>query len=78
MPIYMYNGPIYPSMLSGSGYALSRNSVECMYKEALQIPYFHLEVKKVFIRYKFVDLKEYNNTDPDIRLLLALGVIIRF
>ena len=48
VPLYMYNGPIYPSMLSGSGYVLSRKSAECMYKEALQIPYFNLEVIKLY------------------------------
>ena len=44
MPVYMFNGPVYPPIVSGSGYVLSRSAAECIYKEALYIPYFHLEV----------------------------------
>ena len=44
VPVYMFNGPVYPPILSGSGYVLSRSAAECIYKEAIYIPYFHLEV----------------------------------
>ena len=44
VPVYMFNGPVYPPIVSGSGYVLSRSAAECIYKEALYIPYFHLEV----------------------------------
>ena len=44
VPTYMYNGDNYPSILSGSGYVLSRAAASCIYQEALKIPYFHLEV----------------------------------
>ena len=42
-PKYMYNGKSYPSMLSGSGYVMSRSTAICLYKEALEMPFFHLE-----------------------------------
>ena len=45
VPDYIYNGERYPQMLSGSGYVMSRNAAECIYRKALDIPYFHLEVK---------------------------------
>ena len=45
VPDYIYNGETYPQMLSGSGYVLSRKTAECIYRKALDIPYFHLEVK---------------------------------
>ena len=43
VPDYMYNGNDYPSYLAGMGYVLSRSSAECIYKKALDTPYFHLE-----------------------------------
>ena len=43
VPDYMYNGNEYPSYLAGLGYVLSRSSAECIYKKALDTPYFHLE-----------------------------------
>ena len=43
-PAYMYNGDKYPSFLSGSGYVMSRAVADCLYRESLKIPYFHLEV----------------------------------
>ena len=43
VPDYMYNGSDYPSYLAGMGYVLSRSSAECIYKKALETPYFHLE-----------------------------------
>ena len=42
-PKYMYNGKRYPTMLSGSGYVMNRAAASCLYKEALQLPFFHLE-----------------------------------
>ena len=29
----------------GSGYVLSRSATQCLYRESLKIPYFHLEVR---------------------------------
>ena len=44
VPDYIYNGRKYPSYLSGgSGYVVTRDSAECMMREALEKPYFHLE-----------------------------------
>ena len=43
VPDYMYSGSDYPSYLAGMGYVLSRTSAECIYKKALETPYFHLE-----------------------------------
>ena len=43
VPEYMYSGSDYPSYLAGMGYVLSRSSAECIYKKALETPYFHLE-----------------------------------
>ena len=40
----MYNGKHYPPMLSGSGYVMSRSTAACLYSQALQLPFFHLEV----------------------------------
>ena len=40
----MFNGATYPSMLSGSGYVVSRSAAKCLFQEALKVPYFHLEV----------------------------------
>ena len=57
MPVYLYNGEIYPSILSGSGYVLSRSSAECIYKEAFHIPYINLEVKI----YQIFPLKNFIN-----------------
>ena len=45
VPVYMYNGENYPNILSGSGYVLSRSAAVCLYEEALNTPYFHLEVR---------------------------------
>ena len=45
VPVYIYNGEFYPPIVSGSGYVLSRSAVECIYNEALQLPYIHLEVR---------------------------------
>lgn len=42
-PKYMYNGQGYPPMLSGSGYVMSRSAANCLYSEALKLPFFHLE-----------------------------------
>jgi beta-1,3-galactosyltransferase 1 len=42
-PPYMYNGRHYPSILSGSGYVMSRHAASCLYEEALKLPFFHLE-----------------------------------
>ena len=44
----MYNGDTYPSLVSGSGYVLSRSAAKCIYQEALKIPYFHLEVQTMY------------------------------
>ena len=45
VPVYMYNRENYPNILSGSGYVLSRSAAVCLYEEALNTPYFHLEVR---------------------------------
>ncbi len=39
----MYNGRRYPEILSGSGYVMSRSAAECLYREGLKLPFFHLE-----------------------------------
>jgi beta-1,3-galactosyltransferase 1 len=39
----MYNGKEYPQMVSGSGYVMTYGAAECVYKEVLKIPFFHLE-----------------------------------
>lgn len=39
----MFNGTNYPPMLSGSAYVMSRSAVSCLYREALKLPFFHLE-----------------------------------
>ena len=43
VPRYMYNGFKYPNYLSGSGYVLSRQSADCIFERAKNVPYFHLE-----------------------------------
>ena len=44
VPDYLYNRGKYPSYLSGgSGYVVSRDSAECMLRQSLEKPYFHLE-----------------------------------
>jgi len=43
VPEYLYNGLRYPVKLSGSGYLTTRKAAECLYKESMKLPYFHLE-----------------------------------
>ncbi len=43
VPKYLFNGSRYPVILSGSGYITTRPAVECIYAEALTLPFFHLE-----------------------------------
>lgn len=42
-PMYMYSGNIYPAYLSGTGYIMSMDVVEKLYKTSLSTPLFHLE-----------------------------------
>lgn len=42
-PMYMYSGNIYPAYLSGTGYIMSWDVVEKLYKTSLSTPLFHLE-----------------------------------
>ncbi|TRY79809.1 hypothetical protein TCAL_10002, partial [Tigriopus californicus] len=42
-PSYMFNGPVYPPFVSGSGYFMSMDAVHCIYNEVLKLPFFHLE-----------------------------------
>ena len=39
----MYSGRVYPNYLSGTGYVMSVDVAEKLYKAALQTPIFHLE-----------------------------------
>ena len=43
IPSYLYNGKKYPSYIQGAGYLLSRSSVSCIYRKALETPYFPME-----------------------------------
>ena len=42
-PTYMFNGREYPVMVSGSGYLVSHDAVDCLFNEVLKLPFFHLE-----------------------------------
>lgn len=42
-PMYMYSGNIYPAYLSGTGYIMSMDIVEKLYRTSLSTPLFHLE-----------------------------------
>ncbi|KAJ6644093.1 Beta-1,3-galactosyltransferase 1, partial [Pseudolycoriella hygida] len=42
-PMYMYSGNIYPAYLSGTGYVMSMDVVEKLYRTSLSTPLFHLE-----------------------------------
>lgn len=42
-PMYMYSGNIYPAYLSGTGYIMSMDAAEKLYKTSLKTPLFHLE-----------------------------------
>ncbi|KAG4073252.1 hypothetical protein HA402_008598 [Bradysia odoriphaga] len=42
-PMYMYSGNIYPAYLSGTGYVMSMDVVEKLYKTSLSTQLFHLE-----------------------------------
>lgn len=41
--MYMYSGNTYPAYLSGTGYVMSMDVVEKLYKTSLVTPLFHLE-----------------------------------
>ncbi|XP_026472950.1 N-acetyllactosaminide beta-1,3-N-acetylglucosaminyltransferase 2-like isoform X3 [Ctenocephalides felis] len=42
-PQYMYSGKVYPPYLSGTGYVMSIETANTLYKTALVTPIFHLE-----------------------------------
>lgn len=42
-PHYMFNGREYPQMVSGAGYLMTSGAAECVYREVLKLPFFHLE-----------------------------------
>ncbi|CAG9794268.1 unnamed protein product [Diatraea saccharalis] len=42
-PRYMYGGRVYPTYLSGTGYAFSAPTAQALYASALKTNYFHLE-----------------------------------
>lgn len=42
-PRYMYDKPIYPNYLSGTGYVFSMDTAEKLYNVSMEIPLLHLE-----------------------------------
>ena len=42
-PKYIYDGNLYPKILSGSAYVMTQSVAQCLYKAALMLPFFHLE-----------------------------------
>ena len=53
----MYKGNTYPKLLSGSGYVFTKATPNCLYKESLKIPYFHLEVEN-----EIIYIRDYQET----------------
>lgn len=43
MPQYIFSEGFYPNYLSGTGYVMSRDVVNKLYKAALKTPIIHLE-----------------------------------
>ena len=43
VPKYLFNGSRYPVIISGSGYVTTRPAAQCLYENALHLPFFHLE-----------------------------------
>ena len=48
MPFYLFNGPVYPAIVSGCGYATDLATATCLYREAMGMPYLHLEACIIF------------------------------
>ena len=42
-PKYIYDGNLYPNMLSGSAYVMTRSVAKCLFKATLMLPFVHLE-----------------------------------
>ena len=45
VPTYMYNKDSFPMYLSGSGYLLTAAVIPCLHREAMNLPFFHIEVR---------------------------------
>ncbi len=43
MPVYMFNGTSYPVYVDGCGYGMDLATATCLYREAMDLPHFHLE-----------------------------------
>ncbi len=41
-PSYMFDGKEYPKMVSGAAYAMTYGAAECLYRETMALPFFHL------------------------------------
>ncbi len=38
----MFDGKEYPKMVSGAAYAMTYGAAECLYRETMALPFFHL------------------------------------
>ncbi|KAJ3647346.1 hypothetical protein Zmor_019230 [Zophobas morio] len=85
-PRYMYSGRVYPNYLSGTGYVMSVDVAEKLYKAALQTPIFHLEdvyitgicAKKARVRPHNNSLFTYQKLNYDLCLFMKLYTAHRF
>ncbi|KAH0817334.1 hypothetical protein GEV33_005457 [Tenebrio molitor] len=85
-PRYMYPGRVYPNYLSGTGYLMSADVADKLYKTALRTPIFHLEdvyvtgicAKKANVRPHNIPLFTYQKLNYDLCLFMRLYTAHRF
>ncbi|XP_064212018.1 uncharacterized protein LOC661554 [Tribolium castaneum] len=85
-PRYMYPHHVYPNYVSGTGYVMSVDVAEKLYKAALKTPIFHLEdvyttglcAKRAGVRPKNNPLFTYQSMNYDVCLYMRLYTAHRF